>query len=145
MTLKEILPNGRDVVDENGDIRSRADFGRDDYPEPTPEQVRASKVLVAIDLWEAADEFAALAARGSKDPKVKKLGVKHCQQAAITKRTDAKFAFLAAHGFPAEAPINDDSDAHDAYDAGVRAWSQFRENIKDPGTRLVLKAILEEK
>ena len=33
MSIKEILPTGRDVVDEDGNVRSRHDFPRDDYPE----------------------------------------------------------------------------------------------------------------
>lgn len=38
--LKEILPTGRDVVDSDGNVRSRADFPRDEYPEP---EVQASE------------------------------------------------------------------------------------------------------
>lgn len=127
--IKEFLPDGN-VVDENDDVRSRHDFPRDDYPEPTPEYYEAQAAIQSIDLYEASLALKALAAKGSSNSEVRKRGgVKACRQAAHDRLIEARRVYVKGLGFIADKPDGSDSAEQDSYDAGVKAWSYFRDTV----------------
>jgi len=145
MIVKEILPDGRSVVNEDGDVMPRSDFDRDQYPDPTPEQIRASETLRSIDAWKAADEFSALSKKGSNDPEVRRMGgVRKLREIIADKRTESREIFLSAHGFPSKLSDDPKPGELDAYYKGVNAWSEFRESISNEEKRLVIEQILSE-
>ncbi len=142
--VQEILTSGDVIVD--GDVRSAHDFSHDDYSGPNDEQIQASEVLRAIDLWEAADDFSHLTRLGAKHADVRRQGgLKGCIEKSKERRNEARTVFLRAYGYPVEMPGEEDDATADEYYDGINAWGQFKKEITNPDARLMLKGVLEHK
>lgn len=128
----------RTVVDDNGDIRPRSDFGSDDYPDQSPEQYERQVLGYIVGLCDEADSLEETAKRGSGDRVVRKYGgIKKVMGLSNGFRRHARDAFFRLHGAPAIEPT-DGIGLYEYYET-VAKWYKFRQEIKDPDARNELR------
>jgi hypothetical protein len=149
--IKEIMPDGRNVMDENGDILPRHDYSRDEYPDPPEEVLRTKAVIRVIDAYEEGRHAKYLASRGSHDREVQKAGgVKACRKRGIELWLEARNMYIRSQGIDTvREPALDDPEhdtKQDEFDRGVALWMLFRKDIlEQEDARFAKRHELEQK
>lgn len=140
--------HGRDVETVDGDIRARHDFSSEEYPDLYEEIREPYLVNRAIHDYFESEKLFELTHRPASDPEVKKIGsLKECKLRAFAALQRARGFYLESQDLPTgHAPLDDSTEAQEAFDQAVQSWLSFRETVlKDSDALAALEATIRAK
>lgn len=145
--IAEVLHDHKNIVTDEGDVRSRGDFDAEAYPDIPPRVVEAHGILNAISFYKQSEEL-----------KHQRMGVKPNTKLSRSlagqyhdSLLEARLTYLRAvnihqHEAPEGVNMPDYDEKYDAYLEGVLVWGEFREGVlKQPEIRAALELDLTQK